>query len=355
MWAACYVIYACERVRDYEREAQWCRRVEELAARLRIRQLLGECRTHYGGVLTWRGAWREAEEQLARAVEDFAASRPLAVADSVARLAELRRRQGRFEEADQLLEQVPGHPLATLGRGHVALERSDAEGAADLAQRCLRNLREEDRTGRAAWLEVVARARAALGHHAEAVVAVEELKSIAATVGTAPLRASAGFAEGVVTAAAGDHETARRLFEDASDVYAGCEAPFETGRCQIELASCLRAMGRLDAATEQARRAARTLADLGAEAEAARASSLLRELTTPVSGGVRSPVAQTVLTRRQLEVLALVAEGLSDREVATRLVLSEHTVHRHIANVLTRFEVPTRAAAVARAKQLDLL
>jgi ATP/maltotriose-dependent transcriptional regulator MalT len=174
-------------------------------------------------------------------------------------------------------------------------------------------------------------------------------------VGTAPLRASTGFAEGVVTVAAGDHETARRLFEDATDLYARCEAPFETGRCQIELARCLRAMGRLGAATDEARRAARTLASLGAEAEAARASSLVKELTATASGGPGSPVAQSVLTRRQLEVLGLVAEGLSDREVATRLVLSEHTVHRHIANILTRFEVPTRAAAVARAKQLDLL
>jgi ATP/maltotriose-dependent transcriptional regulator MalT len=160
-------------------------------------------------------------------------------------------------------------------------------------------------------------------------VAVEDLKAIAAKVGTAPLRASAGFAEGVVTAAAGDHETARRLFEDATDVYGRCEAPFETGRCQIELASCLRATGRLGAATEQARRAARTLADLGAEAEAARASSLVRELAATASGGPPPPLAQSVLTRRQLDVLGLVAEGLSDREVDSAGALRAHRAPTH--------------------------
>jgi LuxR family transcriptional regulator, maltose regulon positive regulatory protein len=56
MFASCYLIYACERVRDYDREAQWCRRLEELAGRLRVRMLPGECRVHYGGVLMWRGA-----------------------------------------------------------------------------------------------------------------------------------------------------------------------------------------------------------------------------------------------------------------------------------------------------------
>jgi len=61
------------------------------------------------------------------------------------------------------------------------------------------------------------------------------------------------------------------------------------------------------------------------------------------------------LTRRETEVLALVASGLSDREIAERLVLSPHTVHRHVANVRTKLGLPTRAAAVAAAAQRGLL
>jgi LuxR family transcriptional regulator, maltose regulon positive regulatory protein len=355
MFAACYVIYACERIRDYDREAQWCRRVEELAGRLRIRQLLGECRVHYGGVLLWHGAWGEAEEQLARAAADFAASRPIAAVESAARLAELRRRQGRVNEAVHLLEEARGHALSVLGRAHLALDRGDAEQAADLAERTLRNLPEEDRTGRAAWLEVLAHARAALGNHKEAAAAAAALRAIAEAIGTDPLRASASLAEGVVAAATDDHQSARRLLEDATDLYAQCGAPFETARARIELAGTLHAIGRTATAIEELGRALSALRELGAGLQAARAASLLGELDAPVDGGVRSGALPPGLTTRQLEVLRLVAEGLSDKEIARRLVLSEHTVHRHIANILTRFGVPTRAAAVAQAKELALL
>ncbi|MBW3609717.1 MAG: LuxR C-terminal-related transcriptional regulator, partial [Actinobacteria bacterium] len=55
------------------------------------------------------------------------------------------------------------------------------------------------------------------------------------------------------------------------------------------------------------------------------------------------------LTRREREVLELIAEGLHNRAIAQRLVLSEHTVHRHVANLLNKLGVSTRAAAVARA------
>lgn len=355
MWAACYVIYACERVRDYDREAQWCRKVEALAARLRIRQLLGECRTHYGGVLAWHGAWREAEEQLTRAADDFAASRPLAAAESVARLADLRRRQGRLDDAELLLDRVEGHPLATLGEARLALDRDDVERAAELAERSLRHLRKADRTGRAAWLEVLAHAAAALGDDAAATSATDELRSTAAVVGTDALVAAACLAEGVVAAARGDHESARHRLEDAVELYHRSDAPFETARSRIWLAGSLQAVGRSEAAVEEARRAARALAALGARRETARAESLLSELSSMVTARARLDARLARLTPRQVDVLALVAEGLSDREVARRLMLSEHTVHRHIANILARFGVPSRTAAVARAKELELL
>jgi DNA-binding NarL/FixJ family response regulator len=67
------------------------------------------------------------------------------------------------------------------------------------------------------------------------------------------------------------------------------------------------------------------------------------------------PAAQAGLTRREVEVLRLVAKGLSNREIATDLVLSEHTVHRHVANVLAKLGASSRAAAVAQASSHGLL
>lgn len=61
------------------------------------------------------------------------------------------------------------------------------------------------------------------------------------------------------------------------------------------------------------------------------------------------------MTAREIEVLSLVARGLSNREIAERLVVSEHTVHRHLANIYARLGVSSRAAAVAVASERDLL
>jgi ATP/maltotriose-dependent transcriptional regulator MalT len=61
------------------------------------------------------------------------------------------------------------------------------------------------------------------------------------------------------------------------------------------------------------------------------------------------------LTRRELEVLRLVARGMSNQQIAESLTISEHTVHRHVSNVLGKLGVSSRTAAVARAAKLDLL
>jgi tetratricopeptide (TPR) repeat protein len=100
-WACCYLISACERVRDFDRAAQWCARVGDFCGRHDI-FLLNTCRAHYASVLSWQGRWDEAESQLTAAVGGLQASRPPMVGDAIARLGELRRRQGRPAEAAEL-------------------------------------------------------------------------------------------------------------------------------------------------------------------------------------------------------------------------------------------------------------
>lgn len=101
--ACCYLISACEQVRDYERAAQWCDRVTQIAERWAYRLMFALCRSHYAGVLIWRGAWPEAEAELTAATEELAATHPAMAAEGIVKLAELRRRQGRLEEATALL------------------------------------------------------------------------------------------------------------------------------------------------------------------------------------------------------------------------------------------------------------
>src|SRR5438067_2064860 len=120
-WACCYLISACERVRDYERAAQWCSRVGEFCEQHDI-FLLNTCRAHYSSVLSWQGRWDEAESQLNEAVGRLRASQPPMVGDALARLGELRRRQGRLAEAEELVTQAESHTITLLGRAPIAVD-----------------------------------------------------------------------------------------------------------------------------------------------------------------------------------------------------------------------------------------
>jgi LuxR family transcriptional regulator, maltose regulon positive regulatory protein len=237
-WTCCYLIYACERVRDYDRAAQWCRKVEDFSGRMRIRFVNGTCRAHYAAVLVWHGDWSGAERELVQAMTDLTAVRPFWRSEAVVRLAELRRRQGRVAEAAELFAQAERHALAELGVGALRLDEGDAAGARDHLERVLRQLPVESATKRTGLLELLARALAALGEPQAAQPHVDELDAIAATVATMPLRASASLAAGVVTAAAGEHESARRRLEDAIELFAKGGAPCETAHATARAGRC---------------------------------------------------------------------------------------------------------------------
>jgi DNA-binding CsgD family transcriptional regulator len=352
-WAICYLLYACERARDYSRAAEWCERMREFAERVQFRLALGVCRAHYAGILIWRGTWGEAESQLTEAAEDFSASRPPMAAEAIVRLAELRRRQGRIDEAEALFGEVEGHPLALLGAAELALDRGMAEDARDLADRFLRQLPKENRLQRPAALEAAVRARVTLGDLAGASELLRDLDSISADVGTVPMRASANFAAGLVAAAKHEYEEARQRFTDAVDLFGRVGAPFEEARARIELAGVLLALGRRPAAERQFETAIEAFRQMGATRELERAAALRRLPKAPEAYAGRAALAG--LTKREVEVLELVAAGRNDREIAGELTLSEHTVHRHVGNILTKLGLPSRAAAVAYAVRHDLL
>ena len=111
----CYLISACDRVRDYDRAAQWCARLREFSTRQLFAILMTTCRLQYGSVLISRGDWADAEAELQAAIADLREVRPVVLPAAYARLGELRRRQGRTDEAIELFERAGSHPLALLG------------------------------------------------------------------------------------------------------------------------------------------------------------------------------------------------------------------------------------------------
>src|SRR4051794_9433217 len=231
----CHMIYACERVHDVERAAQWCDAVSGIAEQSNVPQLFGFCRSHYASVLIRRGQWTAAEAELEAAAQAFERGAPALVFEGLLRLAELRRRQGRLDEATELCERITWHPAAQLCLAEIALDRGDAPAARDLVERHLRALPAGERLGRAPGLEVSARAHLALQDAAAAAVAADELGQLADSAGTAQLRASARYARGLVARTRGDTPAARRDLEDAVDIWSRMPAPYELGRARAAL------------------------------------------------------------------------------------------------------------------------
>jgi DNA-binding NarL/FixJ family response regulator len=354
--ACCYLIAACERIHDYERATQWTDRLKAFCKKVGFRPLFAVCRTQYASVCMWRGAWDEAEHELTSASEELAAYRPAMTGEGLVRLGELRRRQGKLDEAMSLFERVAAHPLAPIGRANVMFDRGDFTGSADLAERHLRRLPASNRTERIAALELKVRACVEQGLIDDAKRASTELQAIADESQTAPLRARASFVAGLVAARSGDAALARTHLEDAVDLFNASGAPFETGRARVELARLLGTLGRPEAAAAEGRRAIEDLTPLGASLELARARAVLDGLTAAVPSPAAAPGDDRKgLTPREIEVLKLISDGLNNQAIADRLFISEHTVHRHVANTLTKLNVSSRSAAVALAGRLGLL
>jgi LuxR family transcriptional regulator, maltose regulon positive regulatory protein len=342
----CWMIYGCERVRDFPRAAQWCERVREFSERHGLTSLLGVCRNHYAMVLALGGRWSDAEVELTGAAGQLAA-RPAQAAEGVARLGELRRRQGRLDEALRLLEDAAFLPEAQIWRGLLALDRGDPVEAAHLAERLLRHLPASDRLQRVHAFELLVRAQAALGELDAARDALAEVAAIASEVPTPPMQAAAALCGGAVALVSDEPNRARALLEDAVDLYARSKMPYEEAEARLLLAAALSAVGLPDRAAGEAGRAAEAFERLGAvhAAQGARAAS------RPQSGGDHA----SPLTPREVEILSLVGRGMSDKSIAEHLTISEHTVHRHVSNILTKLSVSTRAAATTRAAKLGLL
>jgi ATP/maltotriose-dependent transcriptional regulator MalT len=301
----------------------------------RARHFFGVCRTAYGSVLAARGDWPSAEQELASAVEDLRTARPGLAGPSAVRLGELRMRQGELDEARALLQSALPLPQAVLALGELDLAAGDAVAAGEAAERVLRRLADAGVLERLPALELLARARAASGDLAGARAAAHDVELAAELLGTPYMRGRGRLVRACVLVAAEDFEDARRAAEDAIDLFGQCSAPYDAARAQLELSRALNGLGRAEHAAAQASAAQEAMAALGARDRRA--------------GGRQE------LSPREVDILRLVAQGLGDADIAARLFLSPHTVHRHVANIRAKLRLPSRSAAVAHAARLGLL
>ena len=314
--ACCYLIRACEQVHDYDRAAQWCERVREFSRRWNLSGLFSACRIQYAGLLTIRGKWGEAEQEIEALHRHVEQVQPRLVPIAQIRMADLRRRQGRWDEAEELLAKSGAHLLAVLGRAQLAYDRRELGSAAEFAEEYLRRVPSPDRTERVPGLDVLARARTAAGSLDQARAAITELRTIAETVGTEPLRAIVAHAEGCLLAAQGNHGGACSRLEESAALFERNESPFEAARSRLHLAKSLIEFGSLESASVVLQAARSTFEQLGATRDAAAAAAALSEKLEHVlpssAKPVNAPPDSTSQTQR-LPDLFQIQDALAER------------------------------------------
>jgi DNA-binding NarL/FixJ family response regulator/tetratricopeptide (TPR) repeat protein len=338
----CRLLSACEAALDVRRATDWLSMIDRYVVWTDFAR--PTCRTHYGGILVALGRWAEAEAELLAAIEGFDRGYRGDRLFAALRLADLRVRQGRVEEAERLLEGGEWHPTARRLAATIALARGDTSLASELGELCAEGSGLADPTCAPA-LEVLIVTRLAIGDVVAAHEAADRLAAVARASGLERLEACAALAEGRVAAAEGDERAVGRL-KRAVEQFASLELPLDAARAQLELARALAASAPAAAARE-GKLALSTFERLGALPDANAAAGLLRGLG--VAAARAWPRGATSLTRREHEVLDLLAEGCSNAHIAERLVISTRTAEHHVASILSKLDLRSRAEAAAYA------
>jgi ATP/maltotriose-dependent transcriptional regulator MalT len=253
---------------------------------------------------------------------------------------DLHRLRGEFTEAEEAYR--ASSKWSRKPRPGMALLRL-AQGQTDAAVAAARGLLEEAKADArpdvlAAWTEIAL----ASGDVTSARSAADELARIAETSGATFLRALSSQAEAAVLVAEGNARAASAAARRAWLLFQEVEAPWHAARARVLIGCAARATGDHDAAAMEFDAARWIFEQLGATPEVAHIDALNCETTTTSAGG---------LTAREVQVLRLVAHGMTNKAIAGELFISEKTVHRHVSNIFLKLDLSTRAAATAYAYQ----
>jgi DNA-binding NarL/FixJ family response regulator len=339
------MISSCAGCAEFERALQWVRAADRFTERFGCPFLYAYCRTHYGSVLLATGDWDAAEAELKTALDRSRGALPPVHGLALATLAELRLAQGRLEEAERLLAGLDEQGRVALVRARIQLAREQPKLAAATAHRALDGIG-DDQLASAELLEVIGEAEIVLGASARAAERGQRLAELGAELGCRTIEARGARIQGRASAAGVHSKTARRQLESALRMFMALGMPLETARTRFLIAQSVRAL-EPELAIAESRAALEAFEQLGAGGDADAAASFLRRLG--VKAARTGPKGVGALTKREREVLSLLAEGLSNAEIAERLYVSRKTVQHHVAHILSKLGVRSRAEAAAEA------
>ena len=345
--AYCNLIEGCASAGEWERGNEWCELVSEFALTHKTEPLFGACRTVHANVLVATGQWPQAEDALEGALAIHARNVPQMSAPAVAALAELRVLRGRLLDAERLLRGREEEPVSLRALALLRLAEGRPQEAAALLQRGL--LGTTDNPVRAAsLLAPLVDARLECGDVEGAGAAAAELSEMAASSSIRLIEAYSDLAAARVALAAGRPTDAAEPARRALASFSRLAMPFGAGQARLELARALvDEAPRL--ANDEARTAHTAFRDLGATRAMDAAARLLRDLGEG-AGPRRSAAGE--LTERELEVLELIALGMSNARIGVTLSISEKTAGHHVSRILAKLGVRNRAEAAAHAVRL---
>jgi ATP/maltotriose-dependent transcriptional regulator MalT len=334
----CAVIAECREAVDMQRASEWTDAARAWCASLpEVTPFHGICRIHRGEVLGLRGEWEEAESEIRTATRELAAFKPTSAADGYYALGELRLRRGDLAGAEDLFRRA--HELGHDPQPGLALVRL-AQGGTESASTALRTALANARSNsahRARLLAAQVETALAAADQALAQGAAAELSTIAEALNRPAVYAMAARARGEARLGKGDAGGAMPDLLAARAMWRDLQLPYEEAETRLLIGRAARALGDEEGAALEIRAALGAFEHLGAAGDARRAAAL-------ISPQIDRPAG---LTEREIEVLRLIASGKSNRAIAGTLVISEHTVARHVQNIYAKLGVSSRAAATA--------
>jgi DNA-binding CsgD family transcriptional regulator len=339
---ACRSVFALGRAQEWTAAlSDWCDRQPDMIA------YTGECRVYRAELLQLHGSWLHALQETHEALERTAQRGGPARALAHYECGELHRLTGAFAEAETAFDQArragrepqPGLALLRLVQGKVT-------AAASAIRRALAETGDPLKRGRLlpAHIEIMIEA----GAVEEARTSCEELQRLARSCESPVLLAQAAGARGATTLATGTATDALPHLRHAQGLWTKLNAPYERARTAVLLGIACRAAGDEEAATGEFDAAHALFAELGARPDLIRLEQL-RDVS-PIE--IRTPHG---LTRRELDVLRLLATGRTNRAIAEDLFISEKTVARHVSNIFGKLGLASRAAATAYAYEHRLI
>lgn len=342
----CSVIEGCHQVCAIGRAGEWTEALSRFCERQPTMQsFTGKCLIHRAEIMQLHGAWPDALAEAERACERFrqGADRESPAA-AYYQQGEVHRMRGELQAAqDAYLQagEVGGDPQPGLALLRLAQGQSGAAHAAVTRALSARGAPMQ----RARLLPAQVEIAIAVGELDTAREASAELIGIAERFGTEVLCAQAAQMRGAVELAGGEAAAALRSLGRALDFWGQASVPYQIARTRVLLAETCAALGDSDGRELQRRAARAGFEKLGAALD----------LATLDGDASRSPAHGHGLSRRELEVLRLVATGGTNKAIAAELHLSVKTIDRHVSNILTKLDVPSRAAATAYAYEHGLV